>query len=110
LKKNPAMIAGELSNYLKEENLIEQANPAGPYINLKISKTIFTEAFTEMYSDQEIFLSPKVSKGEKIVIDYIGTCVGKPLHIGHMCTPNIGQTMINIYNKIGYEVISDSHI
>jgi arginyl-tRNA synthetase len=110
LKKNPAMIAGELSNYLKEENLIDDANPAGPYINLKISKNIFTDAFTEMYSDQTNFLSPQVSKGEKIVIDYIGTCVGKPLHIGHMCTPNIGQTMINIYNKIGYEVISDSHI
>jgi arginyl-tRNA synthetase len=71
LKKNPAMIAGELSNYLKDENLIEEANPAGPYINLKISKSIFTDAFSEMYLDQPNFLSPKVSKGEKIVIDYI---------------------------------------
>ena len=34
----------------------------------------------------------------------------KPLHIGHMCTPNIGQAMINIYKKLGYNVISDSHI
>ncbi|MDR2639772.1 MAG: arginine--tRNA ligase [Candidatus Peribacteria bacterium] len=43
-------------------------------------------------------------------MDYIGPNVGKPLHIGHMCSPNQGQTMINVYKKLGYDVISDSHI
>ena len=46
----------------------------------------------------------------KVIIDYIGANVGKPLHIGHMCTPNIGQTLINLHKKLGYQVIGDSHI
>jgi arginyl-tRNA synthetase len=63
-----------------------------------------------MFLDKKNFLSPKISDNETVVVDYIGTCVWKPLHIGHMCTPNIGQTMINIYNKLWYNIISDSHI
>lgn len=110
LKKHPNIIATEISKFLQDENLIDEANPAGPYINLKISKTIFTVAFDSMYSDQNNFLSPKISNGEKVIIDYIWANVGKPLHIGHICTPLQGQSMINLYNKLWYDVISDSHI
>jgi arginyl-tRNA synthetase len=42
-------------------------------------------------------------------VDYIGANVGKPLHIGHICTPSIGQTICNIYKHLGYNVIGDSH-
>ncbi len=109
-RKNPAIIAGELVKILESEELIEWVSAAWPYINLKISKTIFTEVFKWMFLDKKNFLSPKISDNETVVVDYIGTCVWKPLHIGHMCTPNIGQTMINIYNKLWYNIISDSHI
>ena len=110
LKKNPAMIANELWDLLTRENLIDEANSAWPYINLKISKTIFTDAFVEMFNDKENFLSPKITSNETLVVDYIWANVGKPLHIGHICTPIQGQVMINLYNKLGYDVISDSHI
>jgi arginyl-tRNA synthetase len=50
------------------------------------------------------------NKQETIYIDYIGANVGKPLHIGHMCTPTQGQVIINVFKKLGYNVISDSHI
>jgi arginyl-tRNA synthetase len=85
-------------------------NATGPFVNLKISKQIFVNALANMYQNLESCLSPNIGNNEKIVIDYIGANVGKPLHIGHMCTPNQGQVMINLYNKIGYDVISDSHI
>jgi arginyl-tRNA synthetase len=110
LKKNPAMISNELSELLQNETLIDEANSAGPYINLKVSKSIFTEAFSQMFYDKDDYLSPKISSGERLVVDYIGANVGKPLHIGHICTPIQGQVMINLYNKLGYDVISDSHI
>ncbi|MCD5380373.1 arginine--tRNA ligase, partial [Candidatus Gracilibacteria bacterium] len=56
------------------------------------------------------FKTIESGKGKSIYVDYIGANVGKPLHIGHMCTPNQGQVMINVYKKLGYNVISDSHI
>jgi arginyl-tRNA synthetase len=68
-----------------------------------------TKVFFKNLENQNIFANfPK--RDETIVIDYIGTNVGKPLHIGHMCTPNIGQTLVNLYKKLGYNVIGDSHI
>ena len=56
--------------------------------------------------------SPEMAKpgsGKTIVVDYIGANAGKPLHIGHLCTPSVGQTICNIYNHLGYRVIGDSH-
>ena len=44
-----------------------------------------------------------------IIVDYIGANAGKPLHIGHICTPSIGQVIANIYRHLGYRVIGDSH-
>ena len=110
LRMNPNIIAEELSKLLESQELVLSAEVAGPYINLKISKDIFTNSFKEIYSDLSVFLHPKVSKGTKIIIDYIWANVGKPLHIGHMCTPNQGQVMINLYKNLWYDVISDSHI
>jgi arginyl-tRNA synthetase len=104
------MIASELVELLQEEELIESASAAGPYLNLKISKQIFVDALKSIYENIDTFLAPNIGNNEKIVIDYIGANVGKPLHIGHMCTPNIGQAMINLYKHLGYNVISDSHI
>jgi arginyl-tRNA synthetase len=42
-------------------------------------------------------------------VDYIGANAGKPLHIGHLCTPSVGQAICNIHYHLGYKVIGDSH-
>ncbi len=110
LKQNPAMIAQQLANLLEQQDLIDQANAAWPYVNMKISKQIFVDALKNMYESLDTYLSPNVWNSEKIIVDYIGANVWKPLHIGHMCTPNIGQAMINVYKHLWYDVISDSHI
>lgn len=110
LKKNPMLIAQELVPLLSNQELFSEVTATGPFVNLKISKQIFVSALANMYHGLDNYLAPNIGNGEKIVIDYIGTCVGKPLHIGHMCTPNIGQVMINLYKKLWYDVISDSHI
>lgn len=110
LKKSPIVIAQELSIIFAGHDLIDEANPAGPYINMKISKEIYKQNFYEIYDNIDTFLAPNFWKDATIVVDYIGANVGKPLHIGHMCTPTIGQVMINLLEKTGYKVISDSHI
>ncbi len=79
------------------------------YLNIKVANTAFTKIFLEAITNGEI-LANFEKKDETIIVDYIGANVGKPLHIGHMCTPNIGQSLINLYKKLGYNVIGDSHI
>ncbi len=46
----------------------------------------------------------------KIIFDYGGPNIGKPLHVGHMRTLNIGRSLYNIHSFIGNEVISDIHL
>ncbi|NUJ97544.1 arginine--tRNA ligase [Candidatus Gracilibacteria bacterium] len=113
LKKSPQMIASEIKEYREQSNnlsnIFSQVTPAGAYLNISLSPSFLTKVFFENLENQNIFANfPK--KNETIVVDYIGTNVGKPLHIGHMCTPNIGQTLVNLYEKLGYNVIGDSHI
>ena len=107
LKKNPVQIGWEIISELKKYPEIEDVNQAWPYINIFLSKNIFTDIFKKTYTD---FFSENLKNNKNIYIDYIWPNMWKPLHIGHMCTPNIGQAMINIYKKLGYNVISDSHI
>ena len=54
-------------------------------------------------------MNDKSKKTETIIVDYIGANAGKPLHIGHLCTPSVGQVIINTHEYLGYKVIGDSH-
>jgi len=106
LKNNPIEIAKEFSIILNDLDLIESANPAWPYVNIKVDKSIFTKKFLDFINKD----SKDSTNFKTIFVDYIGTNVWKPLHIGHMCTPNQWQVIINIYKKLWYNVVSDSHI
>lgn len=103
--KNPALISNELKNSLENNPNFLELSVAGPYLNLKLSYDFYTNIF--LHETQSI---PQIWAWKTIVVDYIGANVGKPLHIGHMCTPNQGQVTCNLYRLLGYQVIWDSHI
>ena len=105
LKKSPIVIAEELNTLLQGNPLFEGIQLAGAYINFKLDNSIYTKQFRELLGQGEI-----KKKDKTIVIDYIWANVGKPLHIGHMCTPNQWQVLVNLYKKLWYDVIADSHI
>ena len=110
LKKSPVMIWSEIIEELKKYDEVSEVNQAWPYINIKLNKNIFTKNFLDSYKGFSEKHNFSDGEGKLIFVDYIWPNVWKPLHIGHMCTPNIGQAMIWVYKKLGYEVVSDSHI
>lgn len=110
LKRSPIEIANELILELQKIDIISEVFVSWGFINLKIDNSIFTETFLNIYKEKKLNDFSDFWKWEKIIVDYIWANVWKPLHIGHMCTPNQWQTMINIYKKLWYDVISDSHI
>jgi len=111
----PSSLRGEgvwkNNNYIVVD-LIESALAFWPYVNIKVNKWIFTDKFLELIKGTGTQRNTLLEQNNKktIYIDYIWTNVWKPLHIGHMCTPNQGQVIINIYKKLWYNVVSDSHI
>lgn len=107
LAKAPWVIAEEIATKLREDTgHFTQANVVGGYVNFSATAKIWLDIFEQVRKSTD----QKLSNGETIVVDYIGANVGKPLHIGHICTPSIGQTIINIYRYLGYTVIGDTHI
>lgn len=112
LKKSPAVIVSELKKLIENEkqDLIDSSEVEWPYLNIKLNKARFTEDFLKFIKFDVFEEERKVNQGKTIIIDYIWANVWKPLHIGHMCTPTQGQVMIEVYKKLWYKVISDSHI
>lgn len=110
LKKAPNLIAWDLLNDLSVIEMISDINCDGGFINIKISENIYNDIFKSLYLSRESLVSNKEFNNKNIVIDYIWANVWKPMHIGHMCTPNWWQVLVNLYRKFGYKVIADSHI
>jgi len=74
------------------------------FINLSLNHTFLMDKISNTKNDF------KHNKSSKIIFDYGGPNIGKPLHVGHMRTLNIGRSLYNIYSFIGNEVISDIHL
>lgn len=76
----------------------------GGYVNFFLTNASWMDIFKNLSTEQ------KSTKNETVVVDYIGLNIGKPFHIGHLCTPSIGQTIVNLHRHLGYRVIGDNHL
>jgi arginyl-tRNA synthetase len=76
----------------------------GGYVNFRLAPSIWLSILSEHK------ICSKSARNETVIVDYIGLNIGKPSHIGHLCTPTIGQTIINTYRYLGFRVIGDNHL
>ena len=74
------------------------------FLNLCLDHAFLIKKITNTQNDF------KNNKSHKILFDYGGPNIGKPLHVGHMRTLNIGRSLYNIHSFIGNNVISDIHL
>lgn len=109
-KKAPLAIAGEVAEALKESEVFSQVTAAAPgFLNLKIKESFLCEYLAEMRKAEKFGLElPQKSK--KYVLDYGGANIAKPLHVGHMRSAVIGESVKRILRYCGHEVIGDVHM
>ena len=106
LSKAPNEISEEVARELENfSESIKKATATGGYVNFFLTDAYWQEIFNNIVSAEK-----PASKNETVVVDYIGMNVGKPPHIGHICTPLLGQAIINTLRYAGYTVIGDSHL
>lgn len=104
LKKSPRQIAEIILPYLKKLDFISEINIAGPgFINIKLK-----DEFIFNYINQQ--LNIKINNPETIVLDYGAYNVAKTLHIGHLRTSIVGDTLNRIAKFLGHKTISYNHI
>ena len=105
----PIKIAQVVVEKLNAEDysLVEAVMPG--FINLKLSDH-FLQAYLEEMRTAQDFGIPKEGAGKTIVVDYGGPNVAKPLHIGHLRSAIIGESLKRLYKFFGYNTIGDIHL
>ncbi len=110
-KKAPIMIANEVVEKLSANDIFSSVEAVMPgFINLKISESFLSEYLENMSNDTERLGCEKTANPIKIIIDYGGPNVAKPLHVGHLRSAIIGESIKRISRFIGHEVIGDVHL
>ena len=102
---NVDFISLELKKILDSHEIISNFEITKNYfINLELNMTCFISYFKEIENNI------KVNIPKKIIFDYGGPNIGKPLHVGHLRSLNIGRSLYNINKLAGNTVVSDIHL
>ena len=109
-KKAPIQIANEVVEKLKEDSVFEKIEAVNPgFINITVSGELLKEVGVRMMSEDKFGLAaPETPK--TVVIDYGGPNVAKPLHVGHLRSAIIGESVKRIYRYMGDEIVGDVHL
>lgn len=109
-KKAPIMIANEVAANLSDSKVFANVEAVMPgFLNLKVKESFLTSYLQEM-NDTDKFGLEKPHKPMKVVVDYGGANIAKPLHVGHIRSAVIGESVKRILRYCGHEVIGDVHL
>ncbi|MGL5577916.1 MAG: arginine--tRNA ligase [Fusobacteriaceae bacterium] len=107
--KNPRIIAEEVVGAIKANDVIEKLEIAGPgFINIFLKDSFLGKYITTVVEEGADF-SFLNRKGD-VIIDYSSPNIAKRMHIGHLRSTIIGDSVKRIYNYLGYKTTSDNHI
>ena len=109
-RKAPIAIANEVAEQLQDSPVFKKVEAVAPgFLNLDIREHFLAEYVKQMESDKKFGLSMP-QKPKKVVIDYGGPNIAKPLHVGHLRSAVIGESIKRILRYCGHEVIGDVHL
>ena len=110
LKANPRELAGKVAARLEGDPRLASVEIAGPgFINLKIADPTLAARAAEVSADADRSGAAAVSKPRKVVIDFAGPNVAKPMHVGHLRSSIIGESLKRIFRFRGDTVWGDAH-
>ena len=110
-KKAPFMIADEVVEKLAANSIFAMAESVKPgFLNLKIDEAYLADYVAKMQEDEGRFGCEKTEAPKTIIIDYGGPNVAKPLHVGHLRSAIIGESVKRIGKFMGHNVIGDVHL
>lgn len=109
-KKAPIMIANDVVEKLQNSERLDEVTAVNPgFINIRVKKTFAADYLNQMGADGELGVT-KTEDPKMIVVDYGGPNVAKPLHVGHLRSAIIGESIKRIARKMGHTVLGDIHL
>ena len=107
----PFMISDKIAEFLSGNamfSLVESVKPG--FLNLKLDGAYLASYLNDMQADTDRFGCDKPENPQTIMVDYGGPNVAKPLHVGHLRSAIIGESVKRIGKFVGHEMIGDVHL
>ena len=109
-KANPRQIAQQIIDALDVAGLCEKPEIAGAgFINFRITPAYLQERLAAGAADAKLGVPP-VAKPETVIVDFSSPNVAKPMHVGHIRSTILGDTLTRVARFLGHTVIADNHI
>lgn len=108
--KAPIMIANDVVAKLADSKVLEMAEAVNPgFINLKVSGAYMAQYLEEMRNSEKMGVE-EAKDPQTMILDYGGPNVAKPLHVGHLRSAIIGESIKRMGRYLGHKVIGDVHL
>lgn len=109
-KNNPRALAEAVKTRLDQCDEIGELTLAGPgFLNITPADAFIATVFAELQADENLGCY-RVETPQKVILDYGGPNVAKPLHVGHLRSAIIGQSLKQIMRRAGDEAVGDIHL
>ncbi len=110
LKKNPREISNTVIEHIDTTDMIAKVEVAGPgFINIWLNNHWLSQEANSIIDDKRVGVG-YVETQKKIVVDYSGPNMAKQMHVGHLRSSIIGDTLATLFEFLGNEVIRQNHI
>ncbi len=106
-KKSPNQIAEKLAKQIKPTKIIDKIESKAGYINFFINKNKLAQEILKINAN---FGKTNLGKKKKIAIDFSAPNIGKPMHIGHIRSTILGDSLMRIYEFLGYNTIGINYL
>ena len=109
-KSNPRVIAEKIASRLRETPLFSDVAVAGPgFVNLKLKDNVLEERLGALSAAPQSAL-PQSGTGRRVIVDFGGPNIAKPMHVGHLRSAIIGDCLQRLFRANGWDVTSDVHL
>jgi arginyl-tRNA synthetase len=110
LGSKPRDVAQQVVDALEVGDLCQQVDIAGPgFINLRLREDYLGEQATRLSGDATLGVQPPAQR-QRVVVDYSSPNVAKEMHVGHIRSTIIGDTLVRVLGRLGHEVIRQNHV
>lgn len=108
--RNPRDIAQQIADQLQAQPIFKEITIAGPgFINLTLTDE-FLAGFVQQMAEDERLGVPPVAEPRRVLVDYGGANVAKPMHVGHLRAGIIGESIKRLFRFMGDDVTGDVHL
>ena len=113
--KNPMKVGEELADDLGKDkgltDIFEKIEVVKPgFVNFFLKKDFFQTQLGEIHKNLDSFGRSGAGNGKTVIVDYSGTNIAKPMHVGHLRSTIIGDGLANVYEFLGYKVVRWNYI